>query len=141
MAITQRQVGAAVGGASLGLGGSEIIRHAVERDLIDPALGWAIVGSGAAGSLGLVGADLLNVISLPPDIPPLLVGASGGSTVWYALRSVGTAPKLTIDVPDEINLAGSASSTIAVAVVGIALGTAISLVTPGFNSKRAGLPI
>lgn len=126
MAITQRGLGAGIGGASLGVLGAEATRHAVDRELIGPGLGWGIIGTGAVGSLGLIGAELAGYSSLPAGTVPLVAGVGGGSTTWYAARSAGLAPRLTIDVPDQINLAGPLATTLALSTVGIAAGTATS---------------
>lgn len=128
MAVTQRQVASGVGGASIGLVGAEATRHAVERDIISPGVGWGIVGTGAAASLGLAGADLAGLVSLPRPAPSLLAGVGAGSTSWYAARSAGVAPRLTIDIPEQINLAGPLATTFAITSVGVAAGTLISLV-------------
>lgn len=124
MAITQRGVGAGIGGASIGLFGAEATRHAVERDVLSPRLGWGIIGSGAVGSLALIGADLAGSITLPAGTLPLVGGFATGSTAWYAARSAGVAPKLVVDVPDRINLIGPLTTTLAVGAVGLAAGTA-----------------
>lgn len=127
MAITQRGLGAGIGGASLGLIGAEITRHAVERDFISPRLGWGIIGVGAAGSLGLIGADLAGITSLPAGILPLAGGVGTGSTAWYAARSAGVAPRLVIDIPDRINLADPLTTTLLLGLVSVAVGTTTSI--------------
>lgn len=127
MAITQRGVATGVGGASVGLFGAEVTRHGVERGVISPGVGWGIIGTGAAGAVGLIGADLAGLLSLPAGSLPFIAGVASGSTAWYAGRAAGVAPRLTVDIPQQINLAGPLATTLAISTVGVAAATLSSL--------------
>lgn len=128
MAITHRQIGVGVGGASLGLVGAEGIQHAQEADLISDLQGRFIAGGVAAASLGLTVGSLTGFVPIGPEATALVGGAGLGSTVWYTARETGLAPRLTVDVPDEVNLADPLVTAGVISVVGIAVGTAASQV-------------
>jgi len=129
MAITQRNVGAGVGGATLGVGGAEVVRQAVEREMLSPRAGWLLVGGGAASTAGLAAAHWLGAIELPPGIPAILTGVAGGSTGWYAARSVDVAPRLVVDIPNEVNLASPLVTAFTLGMVGVVATTAARLVS------------
>lgn len=127
MAVSQRDVGGVVGGGALGVGGAEVTRQAVERDMIPPGVGWLIVGGGAGAKLGVIGADMAGIISLPDGTPALLAGIAAGSTGWYTARSIGLAPRLTVDIPEEINLASPLITAFTAGLVGLAATAAFQL--------------
>lgn len=127
MAISQGQIAGIAGGASVGLGSAELTRHAVERGLISNTAGWAVVTTSAAASLGYVGAGALGMVDLNPSLAPILGGAGVASPLWYTARDFGLAPRLTVDVPDRINLAGPLATTLAISVVGLGAGTLAGL--------------
>lgn len=129
MAITQQHLTAGVGGAGMGLVGGELARHGVERDMISERQGWLAVGGGSAASLGLVAADLAGVVDLSARQTGLLGGIGVGAPTWYAARGTNLVPRITLDVPDEVNVAGPLTTTVVLSVVGLAAGTAISLVS------------
>lgn len=123
MAITQRQIGAGVGGGSVGLVGAEALFHAQEADMIDARTGRIIAGSAAATSMGLTAASVADLVPLSPETTAFIAGVGAGSTAWYVGRDAGVAPRIAVDVPEEVNLVGPIVTGTLIGVVGIAAST------------------
>lgn len=123
MAIRQRAVGAAVGGASVGLAGAEVLQHADHRDLVSQRTANVAAGALAATSIGLTAASLAGVVPLSADATGFTAGVGIGSSTWYVARETGVAPRITLDVPDEVNVAGPLVTAFVLSSVGIAVGT------------------
>lgn len=126
MAITQRSVASGVGGVSLGVAGAEATRHAVERGVIGNAAGWLVTGGAGATGVAAVGADVAGLVSLPPEALGLVGGVGVGAPTWYGLRDAGIAPRIVLDIPDEVNLADPLITTAMLSLVGLAAATAAS---------------
>lgn len=127
MAISTRDVGAGVGGASLGIGGGEVMRRAVETGQLTPRQGAAAatIGAGIAG--GVATADFIGLVDLPARLGPIIGGYGVGSAAWYAARSVDLAPRLVFNVPQEVNLADPLVTAFTLGVVGVAASTLLGI--------------
>lgn len=128
MAITARQAGAGVGGASLGVVGAEAIQHADNRDIVgERAAHLAAAGIGV-GTVGIAAGTAAGVVPLPAEAAATIGGYGVGSSAWYAAREVGLAPRLTVDIPAEVNLADPLVTAAVIGTVGVAAGTVVSFV-------------
>lgn len=123
MAITQRQVGVGVGGASIGFVGAEAIQHAQEAELISDRTGRIIAGTLAAGSVGVTAATLAGVGPLSTDGAALAAGIGLGSSVWYVGREASIAPRISVALPEEINVVDPLVTAGVVTLTGLAVAT------------------
>lgn len=124
MAITAAQVGAGVGGASIGVLGAEGIQHAERRGIVSDRTGTLVATGIGVGTIGLGAASLAGIAPIPPEVAATVGGYGLGSSAWYTAREGGIAPRLTIDVPAEVNLADPLVTAAVFGIVGVAATTA-----------------
>lgn len=127
MAITQRQVGAGVGGASIGLVGAEALEQAQEQDMIEPETGRFIAGGIAAASIGLTAGAVADLVPMDAETTAFVAGVGIGSSSWYVGREAGVAPRLSVAIPEEVDLVGPIVTGALIGVVGIAATTLLSV--------------
>lgn len=131
MAISQADIASGSAGLSIGVVVSEGLQQGVEAERISPTTAqMTAAGIGATG-LGLVAADATGVVGLPGEAAAFAGGAGVGSTSWLAARAAGVAPRITVEIPEEVNLARPLVTAVVGTVVGIAAGTALGAARGG----------
>lgn len=123
MAITRRNLATAAAGGAVGVVSAELLLHARRRQLASRRATRLAAGAVGGGAITLAGLEATGVVGLPMGSPAGLAGFGATTLGWTAARELGVAPRLTVDVPDEINLAGSLATTLALSTVGLAAAT------------------
>lgn len=118
--VSKEQVAAGVGAGAVGITISEIGLHARERG---NRILWLVPVGSAVAAIGLGGIGAATGRTGPRTTASLL-GYGGGVLGWVAARERGLAPRLTVDVPDEVNLAAPLVTAFTLSVVGLALSPA-----------------
>lgn len=109
--VTRRQLASGVGAGTLGIGAAEAIQKAEERRVITAKQG-AILASG----IGL-GSLAVSFTGVSTDAAVAAAGFGGTELGWYFGREIGTLPRLTFELPEEVNVADQFISS---AVFGLA---------------------
>lgn len=125
---TRGQLAAGVGGVGLGALAAEGIQHAADRELVTDRQARTIPGAIAGTAFAAAAIGGTGIVQMPPATVFTLAGIGLGSATWGIARDRGLAPRLTIDVPEEVNLAGPLVSAAVFGGVGLAAAAAGGLV-------------
>lgn len=128
MAVTREAVGAATAGGAVGIIASEALREAGRRELTDDDTPRRVAGVAGIGAVGIAGLGATNVIALPRGASAGLAGLGTTTLAWTAAAERGIVPRLTVDVPEEVNLAGPLVTALALSTAGLAAATLTDVV-------------
>lgn len=138
--VSTAQIGAGVGAGAVALVGAEALEHGIERGAIGRGTARVTVTTVGVGSLAVAAGATAGLVPFGPTAAASLAGVGVGSLGWFELRERGLAPRLTVEVPDEVNLAGpiitsAVVSAATLAAATLAAGTPMAL---GSVSRLAG---
>lgn len=126
--VTQQQVATGVGAGALGVGVGETIQRAGESGRLTDRQAALLAGGVGATTLWAAVLGELDVIPLGDRSVIGLAGFGLGEVGWFAGRRLEAAPRLTLRVPDEVNLASPLINSAVFGLVGAGAATAVGLV-------------
>lgn len=124
MAVSKRQVGTGVGAGAIGVIASESVQHARLRGLLTRRQAQVAAAGVGLGATGLGVAAHYGLAPFGPTASAGLAGFGIGTLAWTASRELGIAPRLTLHVPDEVDLLGPVVTGAVLSIAGLAFSTA-----------------